>query len=74
MTVENTVLLETQGSRGSVRRCRDDTVTHDTSAQVKMSHPYHLASLSQDHKKIENWTELATKNVSRFEESRTREE
>ena len=26
----NTVLLETQGSFGSVRRCRDVTVTHDT--------------------------------------------
>ena len=27
---ENTVLLETQGPCGSARRCRDDTVTHDT--------------------------------------------
>ena len=27
----NTVLLETQGPCGSVRRCSDDTVTHDTS-------------------------------------------
>ena len=35
----NTVLLETQGSCGSVRRCRDVTVTHDTSVQVKVSHP-----------------------------------
>ena len=32
---ENTVLLETQGPCGSVRRCRDDTVTHDTSVQGK---------------------------------------
>ena len=34
---ENTVLLETQGPCGIVRRCSDDTVTHDTSVQVKMS-------------------------------------
>ena len=32
---ENTVLLETQVPCGSVRRCRDDTVTDDTRAQVK---------------------------------------
>ena len=35
----NTVLLETQGPCGSVRKCSGDTVTHDTSVQVKMSHP-----------------------------------
>ena len=28
-----TVLLETQGPCGSVRRCSDDTETHDTSVQ-----------------------------------------
>ena len=33
--VKNTVLLETQGTCGSVRRCNDDTETHDTSIQGK---------------------------------------
>ena len=33
----NTVLLETQGPCGSVRKCSGDTVTHDTCVQVKMS-------------------------------------
>ena len=32
---ENTVLLETQLPCGSVRKCGADTVTDDTSAQVK---------------------------------------
>ena len=32
---ENTVLLETQGPCGSVRTCDVETVTGDTSAQVK---------------------------------------
>ena len=32
---ENTVLLETQGPCGSVRKCSADTVTDDTSAQVQ---------------------------------------
>ena len=31
----NAVLLETQGPRGSERRCRSDTVTHDTSIRKK---------------------------------------
>ena len=35
---ENTVLLETQGPCESGRKCGADTVTDDTSAQVKMSH------------------------------------
>ena len=35
---KNAVLLETQGPCGSVRRCSGDTVTRDTSVQVKMSH------------------------------------
>ena len=33
----NTALLETQGPCGSVRRCRGDTETHDTSVRWKMS-------------------------------------
>ena len=36
---ESTVLLEAQGPCGSVRRCRDVTVTPDTREQVKVSHP-----------------------------------
>ena len=38
---ENTVLLDTQGPCGTVRRCSDDTVTHDTGVQGKChkSHP-----------------------------------
>ena len=43
--------FETQVPCGDVRRCRDDTVTHDTSVQVKMSHPQLLASLSHGHQK-----------------------
>ena len=35
---ENTVLLETQGPCGSVRKCSAGTVTDDTNAQVKVSH------------------------------------
>ena len=34
-----TVLLETQGPCGSLRKCSGDIVTHDTRVQVKMSHP-----------------------------------
>ena len=45
----NTVLLETQGPCGGVRRCRDDTVTHDTSVQVKMSQ---LASRTPQRRRI----------------------
>ena len=35
----NTVFLETQETCGSLRKCSGDLVTHDTSVQVKMSHP-----------------------------------
>ena len=38
-SVENTILLETQELRGSVGKCSAITITDDTSAQVKMSHP-----------------------------------
>ena len=31
----NTVLLETEGPCGSVRRCSGDTVTHDTGVQER---------------------------------------
>ena len=33
----NTIVLETQGPCGSVRKCGADTVTDETSAHVKMS-------------------------------------
>ena len=49
---ENTVLLETHGPCGSVRKCSGDTMTDDTSAEVKMSHPYFLASLSLNNKQL----------------------
>ena len=38
---DNTVLLETQGPCGSVRRCNDNTVTHDTSVQGKCHKAIH---------------------------------
>ena len=40
-------LLETQWHCGSVRKCSGDTVTHDTSVQVKMSQAMSLFSSSQ---------------------------
>ena len=39
MTNMKTPFCLTQGPCGSVRRCRDDTVTLDTCVQGKMSHP-----------------------------------
>ena len=78
--VKNTVLLETQGPCGSVRRCRDDTVTHDTNAQVKILFPQLLASLPQVHQKkkevdkksyYKKKNDVSTKNVLRSEELRT---
>ena len=63
---ESTVLLENQWPCGNARKCSADTVTDDTSAQVKMSYPELLASLSQDHQKNEDWPDLALqKNACR---------
>ena len=42
LVCENTVLLATQGPCGSVRRCRGDTVTHDTNVQVNNVTPVTL--------------------------------
>ena len=50
--VKKNVLLETQGPCGSVGKFSAGTATDDTNAQVKMSHPSLLASLSQDIKKL----------------------
>ena len=49
---ENTVLLETQGPCGIVRRCRDDTVTHDTSVQGNC---HTRNSWRHFRRKSENW-------------------
>ena len=49
---ENTVLLETQGPCGSVRKCGADTVTDDTCAQVKDVTPVTLGVTFAGCKKI----------------------
>ena len=55
---ENTDLLESQGPCGSVRRCRDDTVTHDANVQKKW-HTRNSWRHFRRMSKNENWLEPA---------------
>ena len=70
--VKTPFCLRLKGPCGSVRRCRDDTVTHDTSVQRKMSPPVTLDVTIARSSKNENRPELTPQknDVSRSEETK----
>ena len=61
--VQNTVLLETQVSCGSVRRCSGDTVTHHTRVQGRSHTRNSWRHFRKTSTKKENWLKVEPQKI-----------